>query len=197
MRSPILPEDVLGSARAGRVSVVVLESALALAHDGRILRHLVEELTPVICTASRGARAAPLLDLGADDVLSEPVGAAELVARVKAVLRGYQRASETERVLRVGPIEVDPVNRNVRVRGRRVELTRAELDVLHALAGSPGKVFHRDELVERCVDAETIVTSRVIDTHVVGLRRKLGAASRWIETVRGYGYRVRSEDEAR
>ncbi len=134
--------------------------------------------------AAEGDRVAGLLG-GADDYLTKPFSEAELLARIEALLRrsGYGKA------LRVGGLELDPEARRVRLEGREVPLTPREFDLLAVFLAAPGRVFTRDELLDRVWGPGYLGTPRTVDQHVAQLREKLGPD--WIETVRGRGYRFR------
>ncbi len=134
--------------------------------------------------AAEGDRVAGLLG-GADDYLTKPFSEAELLARIEVLLRraGYRRRLE------VGELELDPETRRVRVKGREVSLTPREFDLLSVFLAAPGRVFTRDELLDRVWGRDYLGTPRTVDQHVAQLREKLGAG--WIETVRGRGYRFR------
>ncbi len=117
------------------------------------------------------------LDEGADDYLVKPFGLAELLARIRAVLR---RTRLTEPVLlRHGPLTVDTRTRQVTVSERAVALTPKEFDILDCLAADPGRVVTRREILERAWDAHWYGPTKVLDVHVAALRRKLGVARDW------------------
>jgi DNA-binding response OmpR family regulator len=139
------------------------------------------------------------LSVGADDYMTKPFSARELVARVQARLRRIHhldpvpaRASE-DPVVQIGGLVVDRAGRRVSVDGTPVELTRIEFDLLLALLERPGQVLSRRQLVQSVWDTEWIGEEHVVDVHVARLRKKLrdrAAAPRFIETVRGIGYRM-------
>jgi DNA-binding response OmpR family regulator len=155
-----------------------------------------------------------MLEGGADDYVTKPFSAPELVARARAVLRrtaaqptqqgaGAEAAAPagvspepTSPVIELGGLRIDPATREVDVDGRSVELTAKEFDLLAAMASEPGVVFSRERLLERAWGFADYVDARGIDVHVRHLREKLGddaAAPRFVETVRSVGYRVRRE----
>jgi DNA-binding response OmpR family regulator len=148
-----------------------------------------------------------MLEGGADDYVTKPFSAPELVARARAVLRRVtppEAASSAAAVgtaapsplIEIGGLHIDPATREVEVDGRPVELTAKEFDLLAAMASEPGVVFTRERLLERAWGFADFVDSRGIDVHVRHLREKLGddaAAPRFVETVRSVGYRVRRE----
>lgn len=149
---------------------------------------------PVIMLTARGTEADVVtgLEMGADDYVTKPFSPRVLAARVGAVLR--RRAtppSDEGAVLRAGAIEIHPGRHEVRVDGQAVELTFTEYGILAFLVRHPGWVFTRYQIVDAVRGANHPVTERSVDVQVVGLRKKLGAEGRRIETVRGVGYRMR------
>jgi len=127
------------------------------------------------------------LDSGADDYLVKPFGFAELLARIRAVLRRRQPA--TGRLLRHGNLIIDTRTRRVALAGREVPVTGKEFDILECLAVDPGRVVTRQEIFERAWDAHWYGPTKVIDVHVASLRRKLGDPE-LIETVYARGFRL-------
>ena len=128
------------------------------------------------------------LDAGADDYLVKPFGLAELLARIRAVLR---RVHPGGGALRHGPLVVDVRARRVTVSGREVALTPKEFDILECLAVDPGRVVSRQEILERAWDAHRYGPTKVLDVHVAALRRKLGVPDT-IRTIRGAGYKLQA-----
>lgn len=131
-------------------------------------------------------------ELGVDDFLAEPVSLRELVLRVRAILRRTERddSERRERIV-LGSLVVDGSRHQVTVEGRDVSLTALEFRLLLDLARHPNRVQRRNELLER-VWSDPRGETRTLDTHVKRLRRKLGHAGSYIETVRGVGYRLRA-----
>lgn len=130
------------------------------------------------------------LEVGADDYLAKPFSPRVLVARVRAVLRRTEATETPSEVLTVGPIRIDSGRHEATVGGAPVPLTATEFRILRFLATRPGRVRGRVEIVEE-VSGEVAVLERTVDAHVTSLRRKLGSAGDWVETVRGVGYRLR------
>jgi DNA-binding response OmpR family regulator len=136
------------------------------------------------------------LSVGADDYLLKPFSPRELVARIKALLR-RPRAGRREGdsgVLDRGDLVIDARRRRVTVSGEPIALTTIEFDLLVALAEEPGIVLDRQRLLDRVWGMDYVGDEHVVDVHLTNLRRKLGedaAAPRFIETVRGVGYRLR------
>jgi len=148
----------------------------------------------IIVVTARGEEADRVLalDEGADDYLVKPFGLAELLARIRAVLRRGQRSGSsggTPEVLRHGPLMVDLRTRKVTMTGTEVALTPKEFAILECLATDPGRLISRQEIVERAWDEHWYGPTKVLDVHLAALRRKLGDPS-LIETVYGHGFRL-------
>ncbi|MBN1447821.1 MAG: response regulator transcription factor [Bacteroidetes bacterium] len=131
------------------------------------------------------------LELGADDYITKPFSRRVLLARVKAVLRrsGEDGDADDSEILRVHDMVINPGRHEVLIGGQHIVLTLTEFRVLHFLANRPGWVFTRAQIVEAVRGDGYPVTDRSVDVQIVGLRKKLGEAGRYVETVRGVGYR--------
>jgi DNA-binding response OmpR family regulator len=147
---------------------------------------------PIIMLTARGTELDRIvgLELGADDYVVKPFSGAEVVARIRAVLRrtGRQDDEPPAAPVRVGALEVDPAARRVRLDDRELELSRKEFDLLLELARHAGDVVRREDLMSRVWDENWFGSTKTLDVHVGWLRRKLGDPA-WIETVRGVGFR--------
>ena len=131
------------------------------------------------------------LQLGADDYVTKPFSMSILVARAAAVLRrGEASPGPDKGVLTAGPIRVNRDTHQVEVSGKPISLTRTEFRLLVAIIGARGRVLARNQLIDRAIGMDAVVTDRTIDVHLTALRRKLGKARDMIETVRGVGYRL-------
>jgi two-component system, OmpR family, alkaline phosphatase synthesis response regulator PhoP len=149
---------------------------------------------PIVMVTAKGEESDIVagLELGADDYLAKPFSPKVLVARLRAVLRRRARPGVApDGVIRAPGLTIDPGRHEVTVGEQAVALTFTEFRLLQFLAGRPGWVFTRDQLVNAVRGDDYIVTDRAVDVQIVGLRRKLGAAGKSIETVRGVGYRFR------
>jgi DNA-binding response OmpR family regulator len=143
----------------------------------------------IIVVTARGEESDRVLalDEGADDYLVKPFGLAELLARIRAVLRRGQRSGSE--LLRHGALTVDLRTRKVTVDGGDVALTPKEFAILECLVSDPGRLVSRQEIVERAWDEHWYGPTKVLDVHLAALRRKLGDPS-LIETVYGHGFRL-------
>jgi len=149
----------------------------------------------VIMLTARGEETDKLIGLsvGADDYVTKPFSARELVARVKAVLRRSRAGSDTSSdTLTIGDLSLDHAKRTVTVAGAPVELTALEFDLLAALMGAPDRVYSRGQLIEKVWGWDFFGDERIVDVHIRKIRQKLGddpTDPRYIATVRGVGYR--------
>lgn len=188
-------EEGLRLARAG-ADLLVLDVMLPKLNGFEVVKTLRQEgaKMPIIMLSARGAEMDKVmgLELGAEDYITKPFGLAELLARVKAVLRRDAIARKPEAARRFGAIEIDVDAREVRRGEERVELTATEFDVLLCLIRAEGKVLSREQIQTRVWGPSHHGTPRTIDNFILQLRSKLeGDAQnpRHILTVRGVGYR--------
>lgn len=180
---------------AGEPDVVLLDLRLPDVDGYTVCRELRSRFPAVaiIMVTAKGEEFDRVLglELGADDYIVKPFGFRELVARIRAVTRrSAPRADERTR-LAAGPLTADLRTRRVRLEGRELELTPKEFDLLALLLSDPGAVVSRQRILEQVWDTHWYGPTKTIDVHVASLRRKLGDP-RWVETVRGVGFRLGS-----
>lgn len=145
---------------------------------------------PVIMATAKGSELDKVkgLDSGADDYLVKPFGVMEMVSHVRAVLR--RCAPEPENVLSFGNIKLNRRDRVVSVDGEKIGLTFKEFEILKLFMENPGMVFSRDMLLSSIWGIDFLGESRTVDMHIKTLRRKLGTAGKFVETVFGVGYKL-------
>jgi len=149
---------------------------------------------PIIMLTAKGEEADIVtgLELGADDYVTKPFSPRILIARIRAMLRRKtMKPSDSESTLKIHNLFIHPGRREVRVNDNAVDLTYTEFGILHYLSRRPGWVFTRSQIVDAVKGADYPVTDRSVDVQIVGLRKKLGNAGKYIETVRGVGYRFK------
>ncbi len=192
--------DALRLARDTRPDVILLDIMVPQLNGWEVCRRLKQDAElgtiPVIMVTGRVEEGDKVLGfaLGADDYVTKPFSPRELVARVRAVARRQSDVKEKKHHLKSGDIEIDRYRFEVRMKGRLVELTRKEFELLATLVGTPGRVFSREELLDIVWGREGFVEPRTVDVHVARLRAKFTSAKLpepGIETVRGVGYRLR------
>ncbi len=191
--------DALETARRERPALVVLDLMLPGLSGYEVLERLrsdeaTRDIAVLMLTARREEQDRIRgLSLGADDYLTKPFSPQEMVLRVAAILRrvGAARANPTDTLV-VGPLEIDTAAHAVRVSGAAVELTATEYKLLLVLAERRGRVQARALLLQSVWDAAPDIQTRTVDMHVQRLRAKLGIAGDLVETVRGFGYRLRA-----
>ncbi|MCA8924021.1 MAG: response regulator transcription factor [Planctomycetes bacterium] len=131
------------------------------------------------------------LGLGADDYLTKPFFLEELIARIHALIRRLSRDQLS--VLEVGPIKLNLLTRELEIEAQAVELTTREFSLLEYLCRSPGRILSRTQIYERVWGYDFDPRTNLVDVYVGRLRKKLGVAADYLETVRGVGYRLRKE----
>ena len=133
------------------------------------------------------------LEMGADDYVVKPFSPHVLRARIDAVLRRCleRPAQEGPAPVSIHNLDIDPLCFTVKVDGASVMLTHTDFLILQLLAGEPGRVFTRRQIIDAAHDKDVSISERSVDVQIVGLRRKIGKAGRFIETVRGVGYRMK------
>jgi DNA-binding response OmpR family regulator len=164
--------------------------------DGRdVCRELRRESdVPIVMLTARGTETDRIvgLELGADDYVVKPFSSAEVISRIRAVLRRSGGTRARLSVIRIGGLELDEGARLVTLDGQSLGLTRKEFDLLLELARHPGEVVRREDLMARVWDVNWFGSTKTLDVHIRSLRKKLGdkpTAPRFIETVRGVGFR--------
>jgi len=200
-------EDALAAIASKPPDLILLELMLPGLDGLSVCRKLKgdpqTDSIPVVLLTAKGEEADIVvgLNMGADDYITKPFSPKVLLARLRAVLRRAvaqpgpsaeeEGAEEETGIVEIRDLMIHPGRHEVFVRGGRVELTATEFKLLHFLALRPGWVFTRQQILDGVHGDNYAITDRAVDVQIVGLRKKLGSAGRYIETVRGVGYRFK------
>lgn len=191
-------EDGLQLARSTTPDLILLDLMLPGVDGLEVCRRLKLDAktrqVPIIMLTAKGEEADIVtgLELGAEDYMTKPFSTRVLLARVRTVLRRRNAAPPKEdALLKIHELVIDPGRHEVLVQGQPVELTASEFRLLHLLARRPGWVLTRANIVEGLHGDDYPVTDRAVDVKIVALRKKLGPAAKYVETVRGVGYRFK------
>ncbi len=196
--------EALRLGREGGMDVVLLDLSLPDG-DGRDVCRELRRISdvPIIMLTARGTVTDRVvgLELGADDYVVKPFAVGEVISRIRAVLRRTRSASPstTPANMTVGDLRIDLRARRVSLAGTELDLTRKEFDLLARLAKDAGSVVSRETLMSEVWDENWFGSTKTLDVHIAGLRRKLGeepASPRYIQTVRGVGFRFAADGEA-
>ena len=197
-------EEALEQARQSEPDLVLLDVMLPDGSGFDVCRELRRDSkVPIIMLTARGEEADRVigLELGADDYVVKPFSAREVSARIRAVLRRAESQPEPSSdagTIELGGVRLDPAKREVRRDGEPLELSRKEFDLLELLMRNAGSVVKRERLIEEVWETNWFGSTKTLDVHVSGLRRKLGDDAnepRYLHTVRGVGFRFASADE--
>lgn len=193
-------EDALKIAGSAPPDLIVLDLMLPDIDGLEVTRQLKSNpkthSVPIVMLTAKGEESDIVagLELGADDYIAKPFSPRVLVARIRAAIRRkHKEITDDTSVIQFNDLVIHPGMRSVMVNGEPVQLTFTEFQVLHFLAKRPGWVFTRSQIVDAVRGIDHAVTDRSVDVQVVGLRKKLGACGKYIETVRGVGYRFKEK----
>ncbi len=190
-------EAALDAALHGDYDVVVLDVVMPMLSGTEVCRRLrARSAVPILMLSARDGEVERVvgLELGADDYVTKPFSTAELVSRLRAILRRreFDRALGTARI-ELGSLSIDPAEQSVRVHGNEVRLTQTEFRILMLLAREPGRVFERREILERVWQTAFVGDERACDGHIFNLRAKIEddpRQPRCLLTVQGAGYKL-------
>jgi two-component system response regulator RegX3 len=195
--------EALERARSSSPELVLLDIGLPDGSGLDVCRELRRDSqVPIIMLTARGSEADRVagLELGADDYVVKPFSAREVTARVRAVLRRTgSQAAGADGAIEIGDVRLDPDRHEATVSGQPIELSRKEFELLRTLMAEAGSVITREALIEEVWDMNWFGSTKTLDVHVSGLRKKLGddpRSPRYIHTVRGVGFRFSGPDEA-
>lgn len=190
-------EEALTKARAKLPDLIILDLMLPGIDGLEVCRQLkIDTKTnniPIIMLTAKGEETDIVtgLELGADDYVTKPFSPKVLVARVRRVLQRTIAHDLEKAPVKVRELSIEPARRELLVKGKPVELTFTEFNILYTLVRRPGLVFTRYQIVDAVHGNDYLVTDRAVDVQIVSLRRKLGSCGKYIETVRGVGYRFK------
>lgn len=196
-------EDGLESARKDRPDLMILDLMLPKMDGLEVCKQLKKEkettAIPVIMLTAKSQESDKIvgLELGADDYVAKPFSIRELIARIKAVLRRVREKGKLPEVLRIGDLTLDSEKIAVTVKGKPVELTAKEFELLKTLIQAKGRVLSRDFLLDTIWGFNNAleIQTRTVDVHIRTLRKKLKSEAGRIVTVKNYGYRFEYEDQ--
>ncbi len=193
-------EQVFDMASSRKPDLVLLDLMLPQCDGLEVCRQLKEDSKtkkiPIIMITAKGTEADIVigLSLGADDYLPKPFSPGVLLARIKAVFRrsdGSQEEVAVQESRQWGALILDIPKHKVTFRNNPIELTTIEFGILEFISRSPGRVFSREQILDGVWKEGKFIVDRAVDVHVRGLRKKLGPAQDYVETVRGIGYRFK------
>jgi two-component system, OmpR family, alkaline phosphatase synthesis response regulator PhoP len=190
-------EEALTKTRKDLPDLVILDLMLPGIDGLEVCRHLKRDAKtdriPIIMLTAKGEEVDIVagLEVGADDYVTKPFSPKVLGARVRRILHRAASRDMGRPAMKIRDLTIDPGRREVLVKGKRVNLTFTEFNILYALAKRPGLVLTRYQIIDSVHGDDYLVTDRAVDVQIVSLRRKLGARSGYIETVRGVGYRFK------
>ena len=198
--SAVSGEEALKITKKNRPDLILLDLMLpgidGLETARRFKNDSSTSSVPIIILTAKGDEADIVtgLELGADDYVTKPFSPRILNARVKAVLRRKEKdGAQKDDFIKIFDLELDPGRREIKVCGRVVELTFSQFQLLHFLIKRPGWVFTRTQIIDAIQGDDYAVTDRSVDVQIVSLRKKLETCGKYIETVRGVGYRFREK----
>jgi two-component system phosphate regulon response regulator PhoB len=190
-------EEAMTKARAKLPDLIILDLMLPGIDGLQVCKNLKSDAKtqniPVIMLTAKGEETDIVagLELGADDYVTKPFSPKVLIARVRRILQRAIARDLEKAPVKIHELVINPSRREVLIKNKLVELTFTEFNILYTLAKRPGQVFTRYQIVDAIRGEDYIVTDRAIDVQIVSLRKKLGLCGKYIETVRGVGYRFK------
>lgn len=195
-REALSGDGAVAEFRRWRPGLVVLDLMLPGMDGYEVCREIRKDSNvPIIMLTAKGETFDKVLglELGADDYIVKPFEPKEFLARIKAVLRRYERREDSSRIIEMPNLEINPATYQVTYRGAVLELPPKEFELLHFLAANAGNVYTRDQLLNKVWGYDFMGDSRTVDVHIKRLREKMPAEDAWgIKTVWGVGYKFES-----
>jgi len=177
-------------------ALIILDLMLPIIEGLEVCRRLKKNPKtaniPVIMLTAKGTETDKVvgLEVGADDYLTKPFSNKELIARIKTILRRYEKPSTAPSpILKFKDLEIDTEKHEVKAAGKTIELTAKEFQLLHYLAENKGRVFSRERLLDSVWGIDVAIETRTVDVHMRRLREKLGKSGDHLTTLRGVGYK--------
>ena len=190
-------EEALKKAKAKRPDLIILDLMLPGIDGLEVCKKLKSDTKtegiPVIMLTAKSEEADIItgLELGAQDYITKPFSPKVLIARVRRILQKSIVHDLKKTPVKIHELIIDPARHEVLIKNKPVELTFTEFSILYTLAKRPGLVFTRYQIVDSIRGEDYLVTDRAIDVQIVSLRKKLGPCGKYIETVRGIGYKFK------
>jgi two-component system, OmpR family, alkaline phosphatase synthesis response regulator PhoP len=190
-------EEAVNKAKVVVPDLIILDLMLPGMDGFEVCRRLKSDsktqMIPIIMLTAKSEESDVVvgLELGADDYVTKPFSPKVLIARVRRTLQRTVARDLEKAPLKIHELTIDPSRRQVLIKNKPVDLTFTEFNILYTLAKRPGLVFTRYQIVDALHGDDYLVTDRAVDVQIVGLRKKLGLCSKYIETVRGVGYRFK------
>jgi len=193
--------QVVDFVRKRKPEVIILDLMLPEVDGIEICRTLKSDAdtkhVPIVMLTAKSEEADVVvgLQMGADDYIAKPFSPKVLVARIKAITRrmvdNQLSSASADNLRSFGDFKIDLLKHKISYKGREVKLTSIEFDIVEFLSRSPGRVWSREQILDNVWKEGKFIIDRAVDVHVRGLRKKLGVAEDYIETVRGVGYRFK------
>jgi two-component system phosphate regulon response regulator PhoB len=190
-------ECALDTARRKQPDLIILDLMLPGIDGLEVCKTLKADAKtkhiPIVMLTAKGEEADIVtgLEVGADDYMTKPFSGKVLVARVRRLLRRVVEKTDEKGPAKIHELVIDPARHEVLAGRKSIELTVSEFNILNTLARRPGLVFTRYQIVDALHSGDYVVTERAVDVQMVSLRKKLGSFGKYIETVRGVGYRFK------
>jgi len=190
-------EEALSKARKSMPELIILDLMLPGIDGLEVCKKLKGDVKtehiPVVMLTAKGDESDIVtgLELGAEDYITKPFSPKVLIARVRRILHRAVSRDLEKPIIKKRDLTIDPGRREVLVKGKPVDLTFTEFNILYTLVKRPGLVFTRYQIIDAVHGDNYLVTDRAIDVQIVSLRKKLASCGNYIETVRGVGYRFK------
>lgn len=194
-------EEALNLLKTEKPDLVILDLMLP-GMDGLEICRIIKQdpkgmNVPIIMLTAKSEEADVVigLQMGADDYVTKPFSPKVLLARVKALLRRISEKGQSDEVRTIGDLKIDMPKHKVTFKGKVIDLTTIEFNILEFLSRHPGRVFSRDQIMDKVWNEGKFIIDRAVDVHIRGLRKKMENAEDLIETVRGVGYRFKDPED--